>query len=170
MTHTSRLLVISFTLLCAVPALGDELGPSDPPAAVANVDELRPFKIHVDDSVLRDLSDRLARTRLPDTIDNGNWDYGPSIDTMKGIIEYWRTKYDWRKQEERINQFNQFVTKIDGLDIHFIHERSKEAHALPLVIIHGWPGSFVEFTKIIGPLTDPVAHGGKSEDAFDVVC
>src|SRR5262245_27795891 len=127
-----------------------------PSTAPVQGDEIRPFKIQVDDAVLRDLHDRLARTRLPVTTDNGNWDYGPSLDTLREMLEYWRTKYDWRKQEERLNQFHQFVTNIDGLDIHFIHERSKEESALPLVIIHGWPGSVVEFTKIIGPLTDPV--------------
>jgi epoxide hydrolase len=170
MSPIAKLVIVPLTLLCAVHARDDEHGSSEPPVVPVDAEDIRPFKIQVDDSVLRDLRDRLDRTRLPNTIDNGNWDYGPSLAAMKEIIEYWRTKYDWRKQEERLNQFNQFVSNIDGLDIHFIHQRSKEEHALPLVIIHGWPGSFVEFTKIIGPLTDPVAHGGKREDAFHVVC
>jgi pimeloyl-ACP methyl ester carboxylesterase len=89
---------------------------------------------------------------------------------MKDFVAHWRTKYDWRAEEKKLNALPQFVTKIDGLDVHFVHVKSKEKNALPLVITHGWPGSFVEFHKVIGPLTDPVAHGGKAEDAFHVVC
>jgi pimeloyl-ACP methyl ester carboxylesterase len=88
---------------------------------------------------------------------------------MKELITYWRDKYDWRAQEKKLNEFPQFVTEIDGLKIHFIHQRSKEKNARPLLLLHGWPGSFYEFHKVIGPLTDPVAHGGKAEDAFHVV-
>src|SRR5262245_47467935 len=129
-----------------------------------------PFKIAVEESVLSDLKDRLARTRWPNQIDSTGWEYGVPVEYMKKLVEYWRTGYDWREQEKKLNQFDQFVTQIDGLDIHFVHVRSKEKNALPLVIAHGWPGSFVEFHKLIGPLTDPVAHGGKAEDAFHVVC
>ena len=89
---------------------------------------------------------------------------------MKGLVSYWRDKYDWREQERRLNQFDQFTTDIDGISLHFIHVRSKHADALPLVITHGWPGSVAEFVKIIGPLTEPEKHGGKAEDAFHVVC
>lgn len=88
---------------------------------------------------------------------------------LKELVTYWRETFDWRAQERRLNQFEQFQTNIDGVDVHFIHRRSKQPNALPLLITHGWPGSFVEFTKIIGPLTDPVAHGGRAQDAFDVV-
>lgn len=131
---------------------------------------LAPFKIAVEESVLTDLKDRLARTRWPNQIDGSGWEYGVPVEYMKKFVEYWRTGYNWREQEKKLNQFDQFVTRIDGLDIHFVHVRSKEKNALPLVIVHGWPGSFVEFHKIIGPLTDPVAHGGKAEDAFHVIC
>src|SRR5262245_39837791 len=130
---------------------------------------IRPFKIAVDDGVLRDLKERLARTRFPGQIEAG-WDYGVELSYLKELVAYWRDKYDWRVHERELNQFPQFVTEIDGLPIHFIHQRSKEKTALPLVITHGWPGSIYEFHKIIGPLTDPAAHGGKAEDAFHVVC
>jgi pimeloyl-ACP methyl ester carboxylesterase len=124
----------------------------------------------VDDAVLRDLKERLARTRWPDQIEGTGWEYGVPLAEMKPLVEHWRTGYDWRQREKRLNELDQFTTKIDGLEIHFIHVRSKHDGALPLVITHGWPGSFVEFQKIIGPLTDPPAHGGKAEDAFHVVC
>jgi len=128
------------------------------------------FKIAVDDAVLSDLKMRLARTRWPDEIDGAGWDYGVPVAYMKELVDYWQSKFDWREQERKWNERDQFVTRIDGLDIHFVHVRSKEKNALPLVVVHGWPGSFCEFQKIIGPLTDPVAHGGKAEDAFHVVC
>src|SRR5262245_35085180 len=135
-----------------------------------DADAIKPFKIALDDAVLRDLKERLARTRFPDTIEGSGWDYGIDHAYMNELVAYWRDKYDWRAQEKAINQLPQFTTEIDGLPIHFVHVRSKEKNALPLVIIHGWPGSFYEFHKIIGPLTDPVAHGGKADDAFHVVC
>src|SRR5262245_17770983 len=128
------------------------------------------FRIAVEDAVLRDLNERLARTRWPDQIEGSGWEYGVPLDYMTQLVEHWQTKYDWRDEERKLNQLDQFVTKIDGLDIHFVHVRSKDKNPLPLAIVHGWPGSFVEFQKIIGPLTDPVAHGGKAEDAFHVVC
>ena len=133
-------------------------------------EKIAPFKIAVADEVLRDLKERLARTRWPDQIDGTDWEYGVPLEYMKELVEYWRTKYDWRAHEKKLNAFDQFVTAIDGLDMHFVHVKSKEKNALPLVVTHGWPGSFVEFAKIIGPLTDPVAHGSKPEDAFHVVC
>lgn len=133
-------------------------------------EKIAPFKINVEDKVLRDLKERLEKTRWPDQIEGTNWEYGVPLAYMKELVEYWRTKYDWRAEEKKLNAFNQFITPIDGLDIHFVHVKSKEKDALPLIVTHGWPGSFVEFAKIIGPLTDPVAHGGKAEDAFHVVC
>jgi microsomal epoxide hydrolase len=137
-------------------------------AATAGED-VRPFKIHVDDAVLTDLEQRLARTRFPGEINNSSWDYGTNLAYLRDLVAYWRDKYDWRGAERRLNQFDQFTTTIDGLDIHFIHQRSRNANAMPLVISHGWPGSFVEFTKIIPLLTDPAAHGGNAADAFHVV-
>lgn len=140
------------------------------PARAADEETVKPFKIAVEDAVLRDLKERLSRTRFPDQIEGSEWDYGVDRKYMNELVAYWRDKYDWRSQERQLNQFDQFVTTIDGLKIHFIHQRSKEKNAIPLVIVHGWPGSVYEFHKIIGMLTDPVAHGGKAEDAFHVVC
>lgn len=128
-----------------------------------------PFTIRVPDAVLVDLKDRLARARLPDELEGVGWQYGTNQAYLKELIAYWRDKFDWRAQERRLNQFEQYKTNIAGLDIHFIHRRSKHPGALPLMMTHGWPGSFMEFSKMIGPLTDPVAHGGRAEDAFHVV-
>ena len=132
-------------------------------------DAVVPFKIQVPDAVLADLKDRLARTRFPGEIPGAGWDYGTDLAYLKGLVGYWRTTFDWRAAERRLNQFSQFTTTIDGLDIHFIHQRSSNPNALPLAVTHGWPGSVTEFTKIIGPLTDPAAHGGTASDAFHVV-
>src|SRR5262245_22090097 len=156
----------SMTRLCAFALVF--LSTADTPAA-GEAQDVRPFKVQVDDAVLRDLKERLARTRFPDEID-GAWGYGVDLSYMKALVSHWRDNYDWRVHEKQLNQFPQFMTRIDGVDIHFIHQRSKEKNALPLVLVHGWPGSVYEFHKIIGPLTDPVAHGGKAEDAFHVVC
>jgi pimeloyl-ACP methyl ester carboxylesterase len=146
-------------------------GPAQQPdAAKGKADSIRPFKINVSDAVLADLKERLARARFPDAIEGSGWDYGVDLAYMKELVTYWRERYDWRAQERELNKLEQFTTTIDGIDLHFIHVRSKEKNALPLVIVHGWPGSVYEFHKIIGPLTDPVAHGGKAEDAFHVVC
>jgi microsomal epoxide hydrolase len=119
--------------------------------------------------VLTDLKARLARTRFPDQLSGVDWDYGTNTDYLRKLVAYWRNEFDWRAQERRLNQQPQFKTKIDGLDIHFVHWKSRQPNALPLVMIHGWPGSFFEFTKIAALLTDPAAHGGRPEDAFDVV-
>ena len=148
-------------LIAAVIALAI-LAQSSLPAQNAIV----PFKIHVADSVLADLKDRLGRTRFPGEIANSSWDYGTNLAYLKDLVSYWRDRFDWRAAERRLNQFDQFTTNIDGLDIHFVHQRSKNPNAMPIAITHGWPGSFVEFTKIIGPLTDPVAHGGNASDSF----
>ena len=139
------------------------------PASTRGQDAVIPFKIHVADSVLADLKQRLARTRLPGEITGSDWDYGTNLAYLKELVAYWQQKFDWRAAERRLNQFDQFTTTIDGLDIHFIHQRSKNPNAMPIAITHGWPGSIVEFTKIIPLLTDPAAHGGKAGDAFHVV-
>jgi pimeloyl-ACP methyl ester carboxylesterase len=128
-----------------------------------------PFRIQVPDAVLSDLKQRLARTRFPGEIAGSEWDYGTNLGYLKELVAYWRDKFDWRAAERRLNQFDQFTTNIDGLDIHFVHQRSKDPKALPLAVTHGWPGSVAEFTKIIGPLTNPAAHGGNAADAFHVV-
>jgi len=138
------------------------------PAPVGQ-DAIVPFKIQVPEAVLTDLKQRLARTRFPGEINGSGWDYGTNLAYLRELVTYWRDRFDWRAAERRLNQFDQFTTNIDGLDIHFIHQRSRNPNALPLAVTHGWPGSIVEFTKIIGPLTDPAAHGGNASDAFHVV-
>jgi pimeloyl-ACP methyl ester carboxylesterase len=138
-------------------------------ASLPAQDAIVPFKIRVDDAVLTDLQQRLARTRFPGEITNSDWDYGTNLAYLKELVAYWRDRYDWRAAERRLNQFDQFKTNIDGLDVHFIHQRSKNPNAMPVAMTHGWPGSVVEFTKVIGPLTDPAAHGGNASDSFHVV-
>ena len=133
-------------------------------------DDVIPFEINLDDALLEDLHARLARARLPDQLDGAGWDYGTDLGYLKQLVDYWRTEFDWRKQERKLNEFPQFTTDIDGLDVHFIHVRSKHENALPLVLAHGWPDTVFGFQKVIGPLTDPEAHGGAAEDAFHVVC
>ncbi|MER6007526.1 epoxide hydrolase family protein [Nonomuraea angiospora] len=131
--------------------------------------EIRPFRIDIPQSDLDVLRDRLARTRWPDELPDVGWSYGVPVGYLKGLAEYWRTSYDWREHEKRLNDFPQFTTTIDGQNIHFLHVRSPEPDALPLIITHGWPGSIVEFMDVIGPLTDPRAHGGDPADAFHVI-
>jgi microsomal epoxide hydrolase len=140
-----------------------------PGAQPTSAEAITPFKINVPQADLVDLKQRLARARIPDEIDGANWDYGTNRAYLRELIAYWRDRFDWRAQERHLNRFEQFKTTIDGIDIHFIHRRSKEPNALPLLITHGWPGSFVEFDKVIERLTDPVAYGGRPDDAFDVV-
>ena len=130
---------------------------------------MEPFEIHFPDAVLEDLQRRLSETRWPTQIGSG-WEYGADLSYLKELCEYWRTGFDWRAQEKALNRFDHFKTAIDDLTIHFIHQRSDNPKALPLVIIHGWPGSICEFGKIIGPLSDPTHHGGQAQDAFHVVC
>src|SRR5215472_19012552 len=129
----------------------------------------RPFRIDIPQAELDDLRERLARTRWPDQLPGVGWDYGIALGDVRELAEYWRTSYDWRAQERRLNSFPQFTTEIDGQTVHFLHVRSAEEEALPLIMTHGWPGSVVEFMQVIGPLTDPRAHGGDSDDAFDLV-
>ena len=131
--------------------------------------EVRDYKINVADSVLTDLRERLERTRLPDQIPDTGWEYGSDRAYMDELLEYWRTQYDWRRHEEALNALPHFKAEIDGVDLHFIHIRSREPGAIPLVITHGWPGSVYEFMDVTGPLTDPVAHGGDAADAFHLV-
>jgi pimeloyl-ACP methyl ester carboxylesterase len=152
------------TILCA--ALPQVCGAQSSARSDAAI---RPFTIHVPDAVLADLKARLKNPRVPDALNGDGWTYGTDTGYLKQLVAYWRDRFDWRAQERALNQFEQFTTSIDGLTIHFLHRRSKQAHAFPLLITHGWPGSFVEFAKVIGPLTDPAAFGGRPEDAFDVV-
>ncbi|MFK4107792.1 epoxide hydrolase family protein [Streptomyces sp. NPDC002176] len=130
---------------------------------------LRPFRIDVPESELADLRDRLDRTRWPDELPGVGWAYGVPLGYLRELAHYWRHTYDWRAAEARLNEWPQFTTTIDGANIHFAHLRSPEPDATPLVITHGWPGSFAEFERIAGPLTDPRAHGGDPADAFHLV-
>lgn len=130
---------------------------------------IEPFRIAVADSVLGDLRERLERTRFPDEIPGSGWSYGTDLAYMRELVAYWKDRYDWRAAEERLNRLHHFKATVGGLKIHFIHERGIGPRPFPLVITHGWPGSVAEFVKIIGPLTDPAAHGGDPADAFDIV-
>ena len=138
-------------------------------AAAENGDAIRPFKIHVPEDTLVDLRRRLASTRWLENETVSDQSQGVQLATMKELVRYWQTDYTWRKAEAKLNALPQFVTTIDGLDIHFIHVRSKHENALPVIITHGWPGSIIEELKIIDRLTNPTAYGGSASDAFDVV-
>ena len=131
--------------------------------------DLQPFKVSIPQEDLDDLHERLVRTRWPDELPGVGWSYGVPLEYLKGLAEYWQAGFDWRAQEAKLNAFPQFATEIDGQRIHFLHVRSPESDALPLVMTHGWPGSIAEFMKIISPLTNPRAHGDDPDDAFHVV-
>ena len=130
---------------------------------------IQSFRIEIAQTDLDDLRERLARTRWPDELPGVGWSRGVPLDYLKELVEYWRTGYDWRMWEAKLNAFSQFTTTIDGQTIHFLHVRSPEPDALPLIMTHGWPGSVVEFLNVISPLTDPRAHGGDPADAFHLV-
>lgn len=132
-------------------------------------DPVLSFEIAIDETEIENLKNRLANSRLPDQIDDASWSYGTELEFLKELIGYWETDFDWREQEARLNQFNQFTTMIDELSIHFIHQRSEHPDAIPLLLVHGWPGSISEFSKIIDPLTDPANHGGQDRDSFHVI-
>jgi len=133
------------------------------------VSDVQPFRIDIPQADVADLRARLARTRWPDQLAGVGWEYGIPLDYVRDLAEYWQTSYDWRLHERRLNEFPQFTTVIDGQRVHFVHVRSAEPSAIPLIVTHGWPGSVVEFTGVIGPLTDPRAHGGDPDDAFHLV-
>jgi pimeloyl-ACP methyl ester carboxylesterase len=130
---------------------------------------IRPFQVNIPEAELSDLRRRISATRLPENETVSDFSQGVPLATVQKLAKYWATEYDWRKVEARLNAVPNFLTEIDGLDIHFIHVRSKHEHALPIVVTHGWPGSIVEQLKIIEPLTNPTAHGGSAADAFHVV-
>src|SRR5215470_536389 len=143
-------------------------GQATPASTSSDRDSIRPFQYHASEEALKDLRQRLAMTRWPDKETVRDDSQGVQLALMQKLVSYWQTDYDWRKAEARLNALPQFMTTIDGVDIHFIHVRSKHPGALPVIITHGWPGSIIEQLKIIEPLTDPTAHGGRAEDAFDV--
>jgi epoxide hydrolase len=131
-------------------------------------EDIHPFHIDIAQTDIDQLHRRIDETRWPTTLPGGEWDNGVAVSWLRELVQYWRDSYDWRAAERELNQFPQFTTEIDGQRIHFLHVRSPETDALPLILTHGWPGS-VEFLDVISPLTDPAAHGGDRTDAFDVV-
>ncbi len=133
-------------------------------------DTIRPFSVDISASEVADLRDRLGRTRWPNPVPTGDWSQGIPLGYMQELCRYWESEYDFVAAEARLNAHPQFLTEIDGLDVHFLHVRSPEPAAFPLVLTHGWPGSIVEFLEVIGPLTDPASYGGDPADAFHVVC
>lgn len=130
---------------------------------------IRPFKVHISNAAVKNLRNRILETRWPDKETVTDQSQGAKLSQLQGLVNYWGKSYDWRKAEAKLNAYPQFITTIDDVDIHFIHVRSKEPNALPVIISHGWPGSVFELLKVIDPLTNPTAYGGKAEDAFDVI-
>ena len=168
----SRLLValLVATVFLALPARILAQQSAQTRAQIQVVDKaIRPFHVHVPQAAIDDLRRRIAATRWSDKETIADQSQGVQLATMKDLVRYWGTKYDWRKAEAKLNALPQFITNIDRLDIHFIHVRSKHPNALPLLVTHGWPGSVIEQLKIIAPLTNPTAYGGRPEDAFDLV-
>ncbi|HEY6931426.1 MAG TPA: epoxide hydrolase [Thermoanaerobaculia bacterium] len=159
--HLGRVLAVAGAFLAAL-GFGQSVTPSQEA-------KIRPFRIHVPQADLDDLRRRIAATRWPDKETVADASQGAQLAKLHELVGYWGTGYDWRKVEAKLNALPQFMTTIDGVDIHFIHVRSRHKNALPVIVTHGWPGSIIEQLKIIGPLTDPTAHGGSAEEAFDVV-
>ena len=160
--------------LLAVPSHAQTVSSGNVDGAVSTPrqstpDAIRPFTFRASNEVLADLRRRIGATKWPSTELVTDASQGVQLRTMRELARYWQTDYDWRKCEARLDALPQFVTRIDGVDIHFIHVRSKHSNALPVIITHGWPGSIIEQMKVIDPLTNPTAHGGKASDAFDVV-
>jgi len=138
-------------------------------AATNNAQDIRPFHVHIPEALLADLRQRIAATRWPDKETVSDQSQGAKLEQMEKLVRHWGSDYDWRKAEARLNALPQYTISIDGVDIHFIWVRSRHPNALPMIITHGWPGSVLEFTHVVGPLTDPSAYGGSAEDAFDLV-
>ena len=169
----ARSFLLVLLLMCGYLALSrDVLGQNrlgTMPRSVSEDKSIRPFTVRIPESDLVDLRRRINATRWPDKETVADNSQGAQLARLEELVRYWGHDYDWRKAEAKLNALPQFITNIDGVDIHFIHVKSKEKNALPLIITHGWPGSVIEQLNVIGPLTDPIAHGGRAEDAFDVV-
>jgi hypothetical protein len=161
--------VLAGTMAVGAMMMQSTIGNTQTAPSLVSDESIRPFKVHIPQEQLADLKRRILATKWPEKELVKDETQGVQFATMKALAHYWATEYDWRKVEARLNALPQFITTIDGVDIHFIHVRSKQKNALPVIITHGWPGSIIEQLKIIGPLTDPTAYGGKAEDAFDVV-
>ena len=170
MMNSTRILARGARLL-AVSAFLALVSGQAAPQAVNEENEMPivPFRVDVPQAAIDDLRSRLANTRLPDQIPGTSWEYGTERSYLEELLAHWMNEFDWRAQETRINAFDQFTTVIDDVDTHFIHQRSANPDAIPLMIVHGWPGSISEFLDIIPPLVDPAAHGGDSEDSFHVI-
>ncbi len=161
---------LGVALLAAAVLTTRVLAADDPPASASSAGAtIRTFHAHFSDAQLSDLRKRIAATRWPDMETVSDRSQGAQFSKLKDLVHYWGTDYNWRKAEARLNALPQYVTTIDGVDIHFIWVRSRNPNALPMIMTHGWPGSVFEELKVIGPLTDPVAHGGRAEDSFDLV-
>ena len=165
MTHLGKIRFTALASIITVAAMAFAV----PTYAQTEDTSIRSFRMNIPKQALADLSQRVAATRFPEGETVTDATQGVQLATMRALASYWATDYDWSKVEARLNALPQFVTTIDGLDIHFIHVRSKNPKALPLIITHGWPGSIIEQIKVIGPLTDPTKYGGKAEDSFDLV-
>src|SRR5437762_9785666 len=138
-------------------------------STIETATEIRPFHVEIPDEQIDDLRRRIAATRWPTKELVEDRSQGVQLATLQELARYWATDYDWRRAEAKLNALSQFTTEIDGLEIHFIHVRSRHENALPLIITHGWPGSVIELLEVVRPLTDPTAHGGSADDAFDLV-
>ena len=165
MTHLGKIRFTALASIITVAAMAFAV----PTYAQTEDTSIRSFRMNIPKQALADLSQRVAATKFPERETVTDATQGVQLATMRALASYWTTDYDWRKVEARLNALPQFVTTIDGLDIHFIHVRSKNPKALPLIITHGWPGSIIEQIKVIGPLTDPTKYGGRAEDSFDFV-
>jgi pimeloyl-ACP methyl ester carboxylesterase len=163
--------IIASTVITGALALQGTVVNSQGPSLMnsKSSETIRPFKVHIPNDALKDLRKRVLETRWPDKETVADQSQGANLSILQALAEYWGKSYDWRKAEKKLNAFPQFITTIDDVDIHFIHVRSKEPNAMPIIISHGWPGSVIELLKIIDPLANPTAYGGKTEDAFDVV-
>ncbi|TGQ33382.1 epoxide hydrolase [Mesorhizobium sp. M00.F.Ca.ET.216.01.1.1] len=168
-TTRRAFLANSASVLLAASAIGSPITLSSALAETAADPAVRPFRVNIPDEAIVDLRRRLAATRWPHRETVADQSQGVQLAKLQELVRYWMTDYDWRKIETRLNDLPMFVTKIDGLDIQFIHIRSPHDNAMPMIMTHGWPGSILEFMKVIGPLADPTAHGGVAEDAFHVV-
>jgi len=172
MSEPNRRTVLAVTATAGALSLAAAVVPDAAraqPAVTEGDTAIRPFRVEIPDAALADLRRRLAATRWPDREIVADQSQGVQLAALQRLVRYWETQYDWRKVEARLNGLPQFVTRIDGLDIHFIHVRSRHADALPLIMTHGWPGSVIELLNAVDPLTDPTAHGGRAEDAFHLV-
>ena len=166
---TRRALLVSGAVAATIAAFGSQIAVVEASAQALASNDVRPFRVNIPAEALADLNRRLSATRWPEAETVDDRSQGVQLSNVQALVRYWGTEYDWRRAEQKLNSLPQFLTEIDGVDIHFIHVRSPHADAMPLIMTHGWPGSVFELLKVIGPLTDPTAHGGSARDAFHLV-